>query len=350
MGIQCLALRPARSASALCLLLSVGVPRAAFAEPGAPSAATATQRETARGWWQEGRELFEKKDYPAALERFTAAYGIVRVPTVGIELARTQAAMGKWVEANATAIEVINLPSPPDEPKVFAEARAHAKELMQRLTPLIPSLRINVAPVDIAVRVEIDGEPMTVPGRSLSFRLNPGGHELLVSAPGYLTARRTVALRQKEQQTVSVTLVPESTASPPSADGGPSTNELFGEASPAGERPGPWSAPSTLGYIALGTAGVATLVGGITGTLAFTTLPSCPSGRCTANQRDDVDASLRYGNVATVSFGVAIAAGAYGLWELLAGGAAETAPSESLAGARVTPLSSGALLEVSGSF
>ena len=89
---------------------------------------------------------------------------------------------------------------------------------------------------------------------------------------------------------------------------------------------------------------------GITGTLAFTSRPDCPNDRCRADQRDDADESLRYGNIATVSFGVAIAAGAYGLWDLLSNGSQSTPSSETVTRARVAPVASGALLELSGSF
>lgn len=306
---------------------------------------TATQRETARGWVLEGRRLFAEKDYAAALERHMAAYRLVRAPTIGMEVARTQEAMGKWAEANATAVEVINLPAAADEPTVFADAREHARELLNRLMILVPALRIDVTPANLVVRVEIDGEPMTMPGQELSFRLNPGGHEVLVSAPGYFAARRTVALRQKERQTLALTLVPETVQ----AAHGPTRDELFSDANPAAPAPDKSRTPSTLGYVALGTAGVATLLGGITGTLAFTSKPNCPGGRCRADQRDEADESLLYGNIATVSFGVAIAAGAYGLWHLLSDDS-QRAPSETLTRTRVTPVASGAMLELSGSF
>lgn len=340
-------------ASALLLLLLPGQPRSARAQSPALAVAeaSAAQKETARALVLEGRALAAAKDYPAALERHMAAYRLVRVPTVGMEVARTQEAMGKWVEANATAVEIINLPTAPHQPQVFADARQRARELLTRLTAAIPSLRIEITPAGVAnVRVEIDGEPANVPGQPLWFKLNPGGHELLVSAPGHLTARSTIALRQRDQQTLTITLVPEQ----PLREPAPATDELFGSTPIASDQePSDATQPAlgTLGYVALGTAGVAALVGGVTGTLAFSRMPDCPEQRCRADQRDDAAASLRYGDIATVSFGVALAAGAYGLWELLSNGSAQSTPSrESQARAQVTPLSSGAVLELTGTF
>src|SRR5688572_56964 len=117
--------RPARRIVRICspraALLALGLAQssAAWAQPppaSAPSASSPAQREMARAWVLEGRALFAQKSYGDALERFRAAYQLVRVPTVGIELARTQTALGKWAEANATAVEVMNLPRAVDEP------------------------------------------------------------------------------------------------------------------------------------------------------------------------------------------------------------------------------------------
>lgn len=339
------------TASALLLLLAPGQPSSALAQtaPTQEDELNASQRETARAWVVEGRALFKQRNYAAALDRHLSAYRLVRVPTIGMEVARTQEAMGKWVEANATAVEVINLPSTPNEPSVFAAARGSARELLKRLTPIIPALRVEVTPASAVARVEIDGVPMSVPGQQLSFKLNPGGHELLVSAPGYLTARHTVALRQEARETIAITLIPEKLGTPELQERAPA-DDLFGDTT-AGS--GTDSAPpsNTAAYVAFGAAGVAALVGGITGTLAFTTKPDCPDDRCWPDQRDDADASLRYGTIATVSVGVAIAAGAYGLWELLAHGSSVVAPADEVpATAIVTPIPSGALLELSGSF
>jgi hypothetical protein len=311
--------------------------------------------------------LFAQQDYAAALERFTAAYQLVHAPTVGIEIARSQEALGKWVEANATAAEVMSLPAAADEPAVFGVARGRARELLTRLMPLVPALRLEVTPGDAAVHLEIDGENMPAPSRQLSFKVNPGSHALVVSAPGYQAVRRHITLLQQETQTLSVALVAEphpaalARAEPASATVDSVAVAPQPPAAPADARRAPatmvdsaaaeagatTSASPTRGYIALGTAGVAALVGGYTGTLAFTGKPDCPNNHCRMDQRDEASASRRNGNIATISFGVAIVAGAYGLWELLRAAPERAAPGTS-AGARVLPVRSGALLEISG--
>jgi hypothetical protein len=353
----------------LVLLSSLCLPRLAWSQPvQAPSAiasSTPTQRETARAWLHEGRRLFAQQDYAAALERFTAAYQLVHAPTVGIEIARSQEALGKWVEANATAAEVMSLPAAADEPAVFGVARGRAKELLTRLMPLVPALRLEVTPNDAAVHLEIDGENMPAPSRQLSFKLNPGSHELVVSAPGYAAVRRQITLLQQETQTLSIALVAEPhPAAPAGAEPASATVDSAAPqaaAAPADARPAPATMPDpaatepgattsaspTRGYIALGAAGVAALVGGYTGTLAFTGKPDCPNNHCRIDQRDEASASRRNGNIATISFGVAIVAGGYGLWELLRAAPERAAPGTS-AGARVLPVRSGALLEISG--
>jgi hypothetical protein len=336
------------------LLLSLALPRAAWSQPAPAPASTAevsaTQRETARAWAKEGSRLFDQKDYAGALERYSAAYRLVRAPTVGIKVAQTQEALGKLVEANATAVEVMNLPVAPDEPEVFASSRASARKLLERLTPLVPALRVDVTPRDAVARVSVDAEELLAVGGQLSFKLNPGKHELVVSAPGYRTVTRSLILREQDRHTAAITLTPEprpvAASTPPAA--APSRSELRSSRSELEDTRPSASGTPTLAYVALGTAGVATLVGSVTGILAFTTKPDCPNDHCFPEQRDDANASRRNGNVATVSFGVALVAGAYGLWELLSQHPESTARRAPAAEARLVPLPSGALLEYSG--
>jgi len=346
------ALRP----PALLLLLTLGTSvSAAAADPAAPppsaKAPSAAQKETARSWLIEGQELFDSKRYGPALERFSAAYSLVRVPTAGMAVARAQAALGQWVEANATAFEVMNLPSQPDEPEVFRQARVDAEAMWERLSRLVPSVQVEVTPAQAQVRIEIDGEAMPNTIARMPFKLNPGEHRLVVSAPGHVPVERTFRLAEKQQQRLSIALVP--------APGGePAVAATLDESAPPQALPpessteDTGSGARTRGYIALGVGGVAALTGSVTGMLAFTTKPDCPNDVCTSSRQKDIDASKLYGNIATVSFGVAAIAGVYALWELLANAPSEHASASArlIALPAVVPTVSGARLEWSAAF
>lgn len=351
---------------ALCL-----APRFARADEPRPapavSAVTASpaQRETARSWVTEGRELYAAGEYARALERFEGAWRLIRVPTTGIEVARAQLALGNWVEANAVAAEVANLPEVAHEPPVFQRARAEASELVLGLSPRVPALALEIAPARTAVRIEIDGAEMPSAGRELSFRLNPGDHRLRVSAPGYRTIEREVPLAERERRTLSLVLVPVSSAAAV-VDGAaelpapsPTTTSPVTTSSAAASPPasagegGDDDGARTRAHVALVVAGAAALGGSVTGILAFTSKPSCPDDVCELDQRDDADSSRRFGTIATVSFGVALVAGAYGMWELL-----HVAPPQNVGASSVrqgahpliVPRAAGATVEISGSF
>lgn len=362
--------RPARrivrrcSPGAALLALGVALSPAARAQQqpaSAPSASSPAQREMARAWVLEGRALFAQKSYGPALERFRAAYQLVRVPTVGIEVARTQTALGKWAEANATAVEVMNLPRTVDEPAVFSAAREQAGELLRELTARMPALRLEITPREAEAQVHIDEEEMPRSAIAMPLKVNPGQHRVRVSAPGYLVSEQDVVLSERESRTLALALVVDPRASVASAQDSPlPTSPADMAQAPVSGVPGPepeqvsdGSGARTRAHVALGVSGVAALVGSVTGVLALAAVPNCPNDRCSNDQRDEADTSRSYGNVATVSFGVAALAGAYGLWELLLNAPSAEAvarPEPSLGEPRLVPLRGGALLQISGAF
>lgn len=309
--------------------------------PAAPEP-SAVQRETARAWVLEGRRSFAAQDYTAALERYAAAYQLVRAPTVGLEMARAQEALGRWVEANATAAEVINLPRSEPEPAVFDQAREAARELLRSLSPRIPALQLELSPAAVEAQVVIDGEALPFPRGAMPFRLNPGTHQLQVLARGYRPELRTVTLVEQQLQVLSIELMSEQ---PPvmTVRGGSERPALAGAATE--DEAG--SGARTRGHVALGVAGIAGLLGSVTGVLAFSSKPDCPGDICTLELRDEAQRSRRFGNVATASFGVALVAAAYGGWELLVNAPRASAPALRAA---LVPRDSGAALQLSGAF
>src|SRR5262245_14039060 len=95
--------------------------------------ASATERETARTLLLSGREKRSAGDLHGALVDFEHANGIMHVPTTGLELGRTQAALGLLVEARATLLEAARHPAEDGEPRAFTRARKEAKELADAL-------------------------------------------------------------------------------------------------------------------------------------------------------------------------------------------------------------------------
>ena len=82
--------------SVSCLCLTAAVFEASLFHADVVQAQpSGTERETARALVGEGDRLFAAKDYANALARYSSAYRLVRAPTVGIEVAKAQAALGR---------------------------------------------------------------------------------------------------------------------------------------------------------------------------------------------------------------------------------------------------------------
>jgi hypothetical protein len=99
---------------------------------------------TARSLVFAGDRAFAEGDFTRALARYSAAYRLVRVPTVGIEVAHTEAALGQLQRARQSAQEVVGLPQKAPEPPVVERARADAGRLAAELGERIPSLTLEL--------------------------------------------------------------------------------------------------------------------------------------------------------------------------------------------------------------
>jgi hypothetical protein len=298
--------------------LALGSTSVALLPPGPAVAADPGARESARRLVLEGDAFSAQQDHAAALDRYQQAYRLVHVPTVGIEVMKAQQALGKLVDANATALEVAALPKQPNEPAVFDRARLQAAQVGLRLGAMIPTLWIDLAPRGLAHEVEIDGK---VPREEPPYHLDPGLHEVRLSARGYEPLQLQVNLLEAERQTLTATLFEEAQARPsasePTASGSDgAANDAAAAMQAARDRRGDAGA-RTLGWLGIGVAGLAAGVGSFAGISALQTKPDCPANVCAPSQREDIDSSKRMGVVANVSFGVAIVAGGLGLWQLL---------------------------------
>jgi len=308
--------RVAALALSVCVAAStiVVAPRVARAADSAKS-----ERAEARRLVLEGDGFYEQQSYAQALERYVQAYGIVHVPTVGIEVVKAQKALGKLVEAAQTAREVSALPQAPGEPAVFDQARLQAARDVLALSERTPTLLLDVAPRGVLFMVQIDG---VSPAGQAPFSLNPGVRHVRVSAEGYQTVELDVPLQEAERQTLSVSLIANDTAGK-AVSGAGATPAGAARVSPVAVPPPPveaaqgGSSKRTLGWVGIGVAGVGVAAGTIAGISAFSTKPDCPNDVCSPSQRDDIQTSKTLGYIADVGFGVAIVAGALGIWALV---------------------------------
>ncbi|WP_437899799.1 hypothetical protein [Sorangium sp. So ce124] len=252
--------RASRAAGIALAVLSVAGALPARAEP------SAADRQTARTLLIEGRKKRDAGDVAGAREDFQAAHALVRAPTTGLDLARADEALGRLIEARETAYEVVHLPLGSDEPPVFTQARAAAATMVEQLEARIPSLQLRVegAPLD-QIEARVDGQP--IPRAALPYprKLNPGRHEVVVTAPGFQTGRREVTLKQAERAPVEVRirLVPGPSTEPKAgaAAGGSMGANVGGGQLSAADAPAEPRAPVPLWAWTAGGVGLAALAG-----------------------------------------------------------------------------------------
>jgi hypothetical protein len=294
--------------------LAVGI--ASFATPA--GAQSAGEKETARSLVDSGRDKRKSGDRRGALADFQAAHAIMKVPTTGIEVGRTQADLGLLVEARDTLLEVQRSPVTRGEPAPYARARAEAKSLASALASRIPSVKLNVSggPAGEPVSVTVDDVAVSSEMLAAPYKLNPGKHAI-VAKRGTASKRVDIDLPEGETREVAVELSASTDSAPaappvkpapaPAADGADASDE---------------TRTNPLVYVGAGVAAAGLVVGSITGIMAISSYsdaaPSCSAdNRCPLDVHDDIDAGQTAGTISTIAFVVAGAGAATAVIGLL---------------------------------
>lgn len=166
---------------------------------------SATEIVALRQLWERAIAAEEQNDWASAEQALSEAVGIKETPGLRYHLAHSREMQRKWVEALVDYKSV--------EEQINAGARAPDVEpllhpTIQRLEAKIPKLVIVVERVE-GMSLYIDGERTSVKLLGLPIALNPGGHRIAVTAPGFESAIRNITLRESEQRTLPLSLSPE---------------------------------------------------------------------------------------------------------------------------------------------
>jgi hypothetical protein len=250
----------------------------------APAAAdpTAAERETARSLMNDGDRKFAAKDYREALKSYEGAHAIMHVPSTGHAVAKTQAALGLLVEARDSAVLVTRMPPKPGEPAPFTQARAESEKLARDLAGRIGALQIVVeGPTDsAALKVEVDGTPISTSLLKLPIKSNPGKHVVHASAAGYADASKDITLREAETQTVTLSLAASKAppVGPVASTGGAGPALGTVEENPAADAGGKTISP--LVWIGFGTGAAGLAAGSIAGVIHLSKVSSVKEEFC----------------------------------------------------------------------
>jgi hypothetical protein len=283
------------------------------------AAPTEADKAKARALMDEGDRHVERVDHLRALTAYEEAHRIMGVPTTGIEVVRTLAALGRLIEARDVALAVARIPMKPQEPRVFTEARTAAAELAENLAQRIPSLTLDVRGRQTATNASasIDGVTLPTPMLALPRKLDPGPHTIIVSAPGYATQTRTVTLDERERKTLQIDLVPAQTTQ---------ASRPFTAPPPPAET-GAGDSASPLVWVGFGVGAAGLVVGGVAGAMSLSRASSakevCRGDECPPSARDDIEASQTLANVSNVGFAVGVLGIGLGVYGLVSSGGAE---------------------------
>jgi len=281
------------------------------AQPAPPAAPSQEDRDRANTLMDEGDEKTEKGDLAAALDAYQKAHAIMRVPTTGIEIARTLDKLGKLTAALAAAREVATSPPAPNEPAPFASAREQARALATALEARVPTLAIAVTIATSGARAEvsIDGRKMAPAEIQTPMLLDPGRYRVTAAAPDHSPTSVEVTLKERDHGQIALALAKLAPPPPPPT------------MAPA---PPPVSPLVPTGF---SIAGVGALAGAITGALALSAAKEahtlCPAGRCTSDTglrraQDRYNTADALAVAADVSFGLAAVGLALGLYGIAA--------------------------------
>jgi hypothetical protein len=312
------------------LVAAIAMASTASAEP------SAADKETARGLMAEGRVARDRGDLKAALKAFAGADALMHVPTTGLEVAKTQAALGLLVEARDTALQITRNQERPGEPAPFKRAREAAAALNEEVQARIPSLTVNVknVPEGATATVTIDDTPVPTEALGQPRKLDPG-HHVVVAKVGSVDGKQEVDLAEREKKEVTVELP----APAPSATTAPAPTQQV-EPAPSTEQPevqGKSGFSKVLLFGGFGVAGAAVIAGSVTGALSMSKTNSvksstaCTGNVCGPQAYDDISSARSMATISTVSFVVAGAGAVIGVIGLLTGN------SSSPAGSSTTP-------------
>jgi hypothetical protein len=261
----------------------------------------------------EGRAALERGDAPLACAKFSESLKLVNRASTLLNLAQCEEAQGKLADALRHTKEAMDLLEPSDQRRAIAVSRHEALEKrVARLTiKIAPS-----APPD--ARVVIDGAAVEPSELGSPLAVDPGEHEIALSAAGKLEQRVTVRLKEAEQKALALSFTAAS-----SSDQG-----------------GGGGAGRAIGLIVGGVGLASIIAGSITGGLVLskksTVEENCDLENDTCSNQagvDAADAGRTLSTISTITFAVGAAGLGAGLILVLTSGGGESgggAPSVAL--------------------
>jgi hypothetical protein len=314
----------------------------------------------ARALGMQGIQLADAGDCKGAIEKLSRAESLYHAPSILGRLGECQVLVGQIVLGTENLNRVVREELAANAPKAFRDAKERAKGALNSALPKIARLTVRVEPSDVRPQVTVAGALIPPALLGVERPTDPGTHEIIVSAPGYLEQKSTVTLAEGGTQEVSLKLEkdPNAVAATPPPAPPPAVVTTAPTQPPADTAP---KKNNTLAYVALGVGGAGLVVGGVTGFLALgkkSDLKGCVDTRCPSSQEDTLDSAKTMATVSTVGFAVGFVGVGVGVVLLLTGGGSndaalakpQLAKHEPFAGVHVEPWLSNEQAGLRGTF
>jgi len=280
----------------------------------------AETRTVARELARQGADAFERHDYATALDRLTRAFSLFRAPTISIMQARSLVRLGRLVEALDKYEETQRMSLADDAPDAFRqavnEAKGEAEELRARIPRVLVRVRATSGRIE-GLKVQLDGKPLPPALLDVERPIDPGTHQISVTASNCEPVARHTKLAEGERAVLDIPLDPASTSAPPAA---PEPVAPKAETAPPPVIESSSTAPWGWVGVGAGVAGLATFA--VSGAIALDRKKSldavCHPG-CPPDAADDIVSFRRMRTISYVSLAAGIAAVGIGGYVLLSG-------------------------------
>ena len=192
----------------LACLVAAAVPSVAYADASEDQA-------IARSLAGDGLDALKKNDFKTAEDRFRRAEQLLpdTPPTITANLARALKGQKRYVAAQEAYNRVIRRGKRAGDSAAFEKAIDDASTEKDEISKLIGTLTITVKGADKPT-VSLDGQSVNAATLGVRRPIDPGQHEVKISAPGKVEVTRIVKVAEAGIATVDVELVSDLKAEP----------------------------------------------------------------------------------------------------------------------------------------
>ncbi|MEZ4376531.1 MAG: PEGA domain-containing protein [Polyangiaceae bacterium] len=298
---------------------------------GFASSAYAGDKALAESLFQEGKRLMAEGKAAEACPKFEASQKADPSPGTLINLAGCYNTLGRTASAWAEykSAETLARSRGRDEQQEFAAKAAAELEPKLSKLELVPP-----KPLVKDMTVTRDGELISAGSMGTPVAVDPGKHEIKVTAPGYRPWTTTVEVGPDGD--AQIVRIP-SLVVDPNAKTGPDGTVTPGDAGTGG--------PGVLPWVLIGGGGVFIGTGLVFGLLAKGQASDaendatlCPKKECTPAGQEEIDSAESKALISTIGVGVGAAAAITGVVLLLTSGSSSSAKTKSGHFANVTPV------------